>query len=310
MASRVRIIFTGVSMFIVNEDTSKQVKACVIMPDAEGTGDKQVLLSKKAPDGTFLRRHRAFVRFNLLQLERIANKTDLPVDAEGLWYVEGKRIAFKFTEAGVANPFRIDPALPNNLLSMPEIAGSYADKFPDVVSPTPPPKTLASQVLVNKGLLKNEIPIADLSTWVVPPTLNGTMPPVRKILTHLVTLELLDISAVEIVATPLTGGTPEIVKLQTIGTEDVNITISHLCHENPLRWLAKDAPINDDEDFKWHYMLLSPTVRTQLETSVLQGLPLPIPLRPLNVGTAGQGVNCPPSIGLSRPFDLDMFLPA
>jgi hypothetical protein len=307
MSFKVRIVFTGLCSFILNKDPTQQVRACVVLPDGEGGGIRETLI-KKAPDGTPLLRHRAFVRFKLPQLDRITDKTSLPVDAEGLWYIEGKRVAFRFQEGAADNSFKVDTSLPNYLLGMDELAGTYADDYLDIVQATPAAGVVTSQILLHRGLLKNEYPISKLSTWVIPGTLNGKTPPLRKILTHEVTLELLDISAVEMVATPLAGGAPEIVKLVSAAGEDVNITISHLCSDNPLRWTSLDKPLKDDEDYKWHYMLLSPAVQTNLEMNVLGGMVLPVPLRPLGAGTGGQGVNCPPTVGLPRNINLDNYL--
>lgn len=305
MSFKVRIVFTGLCSFILNTDGTKKVRACVVLPDGQGGGDRETL-RKKASDGTPLQRHRAFMRFNLRQLDRITDKTSLPVDAEGLSYIEGKRVAFRFQEGNVENSFKVDASLPDNLLGMDELAGIYADDFSDIVQVTPPPDTVTSQILLHRGLLKNEYDVDQLSTWVIPSTLNKKATPIQKILTHEVTLELLDISAVDIVAMPLVGGSPEIVKLVSAAGEDVTITISNLCSENPLRWTARDVPLKDDVDYKWHYTLLSPTVQDDLAMNILCGLPLPVPLVPLQ--GAGQGVNCPPTIGMPRKIDLDNYL--
>lgn len=302
MPFKVKIVFTGVCMFVPNNDPSKRVKVCVVLPDAEGPGNRRTT-SKKAPDGTFLRRHRAFVKFNMRQL---ADAQKIPSKCEGLLYIEGKRVAFKFAEG--ADEFKIDPSVRRHILDMSEIAGPYADDFADIVGLKPP--LVTSQILLDRGILKNEFPVDKLSTWVVPNTLNSLLPPMRRILTHEVTLELLNIASVELHSMPLEGGEAEVLQLKALAEEDVVITISHLCDENPLRWEAEDAQIKDDEDYKWHYMLLSPAIRTKLELGVLHGLALPVPLRPLNMDSAGQGVNCPPSTGRARFIDLDQFLPS
>jgi hypothetical protein len=176
------------------------------------------------------------------------------------------------------------------------------------VKATPPAGVVTSQILLHRGLLKNDFPVEQLSEWVIPGTLNEKTPPLRKTLTHEVTLELNDISAVEMIATPLLGGAPEVVKLVSTDGEDVTITISHLCSDNPLRWTAADKALKDDEDYKWHYTLLSPVIQDNLRQNVLGGLVLPIPLRPLDMGTNGQGANCPPTTGHPRDINLDSYL--
>src|SRR4051812_18854249 len=97
MSFDARIVFTGVCSFIFNKDTTKKVQACVVLPEAEGRGTFEIL-TQKAPDTTNLRRHRAFIRYSLLNLDAIPDKTGISEDADGLLYIEGKRITFNFTE--------------------------------------------------------------------------------------------------------------------------------------------------------------------------------------------------------------------
>ena len=299
----VRIGFSGVCSFIINSDGSRRVRACVVLPDAEGRKDNHIT-SKKAPDGTRLRRHRAFLKFNLRQLVAIPTKTDVPEEAEGLVYIEGFRVSFPITDAErKANPFKIDSTFTKYLLSMEEVAGSYADDYGEVVKKSPTANLIAGQVLIDGGTLKYDLPIVDLSTWVIPSTLNGKIPPLSKSLGHEMALELQNIADVAVILTPLGGGNPETIKFKPVAAEPVAISIVHLCSENPLRWKGKDLKAKDDEDFKWHYMLFSKTTRDNLEQNILNGLPLPIPLPPLQ--PAAQGANCPPSIGKARTFNLD-----
>jgi len=235
----------------------------------------------------------------------VANKKDVPVDSEGFVYIEDYRVSFKIPDAErLANPFMTDPTFRKYLLSMDEVAGSYADDYDQIVKPTPPARLIAAQVLIDSGTLKYDPRPNDppRSTWVIPNTLNGKVPPLSKSLTHEMALELLNISDLTILLAPLGGGAPDEIELKPVAAEPVEITIAHLCTENPLRWRSKDVKQIDDVDFKWHYMLFSKTTRDNLEINVLGGLPLPIPLTPIQ--PAAQGANCPPSIAKDRDFNL------
>jgi hypothetical protein len=306
MAFKVRIGFTGVCSFVINSDTTgRKVRACVVMPDAEGRGDKQHT-SKKAPDGERLLRHRAYLKFKLQQLVSITNKLDVPVDSEGLVYIEGYRVSFKIPDAErLANPFTADPTFRNHLLSMEEVAGVYADDFDEIVKPSPAANLIAAQVLIDSGTLKYDPQPGDppLETWIVPNNLTGKIPPLSKALTHEMALGLSNISELVVVLQPLGGGNPDEIKLKPVATEPVEISIAHLCSENPLRWKTTDVDQKADVDFKWHYMLFSLATRDSLTRNILGGLQLPIPL-PRFQGAA-QGANCPPSIAKDRDFNLD-----
>lgn len=309
MSFDARIVFTGVCSFIFNQDTARNVRACVVLPEAEGRGVFEIL-NQKSPDTLNLRRHRAFIRFSLLNLDAIPDKTGLTEDAEALLYVEGKRITFNFKEGDqgkVDNAFKVDPALWKNLVNLEEVAPNHADQFADVVSAKPPAGTLTSQVLLHRGTVKNELTATAMATWVLPSHLSGKVPPLTKTLTPEVSVALSDLNGFQIKATPFDGSTPDVLNLSAPTGKTLRVTISHLCSENPLRWISKDIEAKDDVDFKWHYMLLSPANRQDLELRVLNGLPLPMPLRPFD-GTGGQGVDCPPAIGKDRTFNLDSFI--
>jgi hypothetical protein len=302
MAFDCRIKFTGLCAFVPNKPLDQSPdKMCVVLVD----GTQADATPIQAIDGTILRRHRAFLVFDLKNLPGFPPQR--PKEGKGVWYLEQQRLTLDLGGGGQAFSTTFDatidatpdltgpsPGQENSfswVANMVKIAPTHAKMNASSVTTTPPAEVIA-QVILDQGTLATSQ--MEKIRFCFPNTLGPDI--LRKPLAHEVTLTLTAIPKLIVNATPLAaGGVPVSLELQQAAAgEPIEIEIVNLCEENPLRW-PKVSPIpQDDEDFRWYYQLLDAAEQGRVKTEI-RGLSLPIPFKEkARILPAVTGVNCFP----------------
>jgi len=200
---------------------------------------------------------------------------------EGVWYLDKTRLTFETT--GGNNPF--DTTKVKNLIALKDVASKYSTIDPDAWSFPPKAKVIA-QAYLNEGAVTTG---ATYPGWVFPNTLSPNPPKVIDVAAELV-LFYQDVDTFTVIST-LFSGQQQKLPLSGAPGETIQVTVSHLCDENPLRWYTKWDYLPPDEDFKWYFELLNQADKDKLPDD-LQGLPLPFPLQAGKHNA--QGANCFP----------------
>lgn len=300
MAFNCRIKFTGLCAFVPNKPLPGTERMCVVLVD--GTGADATAI--RALDGTVLRRHRAFLSFDLKNLPGFTSQR--PKEGKGIWYLEKQRLTLDVGAGGQAFSTTFDPAIdaavdhagpttPQEARSfswvadMKKVAPAHSKMDANAVSKTPPAEVLAQVILTKGTLFTSKI---EKVRWCFPNVLGPDI--IRKPVAHEVTLELTSIPKLIINAAKLSpSAVPVSLELQPATTgEDVEIEIVNLCEENPLRWDRHNPQPKDDEDFRWYYQLLEPSERAKVKNTI-RGLSLPIAFKEKSsLLPAATGVNC------------------
>lgn len=302
-----RIKFTGLCAFVPNKPLEQAPnKMCVVLVDATDKPTNPV----RALDGTPLRRHRAYVLFNL---KNYAGFTGKPTgEAKGVWYLQNQRVSLDLIGGQTfdTNYLKsaddkhdinvIDPVEEENfawVAGMTKMAAKFPAMDPLAVTTTPPQSVLA-QILLTKGSLRVNRP--ERQVWCFPKVLSGDV--IRRPIAHEAILELTGLTQLILQADALPGGASDSLELKPpVPGQRVEITVANLCEDNPLLWPKPPAP-KDDDDFKWYYQLLTGTDQANVNRE-RRGLALPAPLvERTSSGPNATGVNCFPVRFADIPF--------
>ena len=114
---------------------------------------------------------------------------------------------------------------------------------------------------------------------------------IRRPVAHEVVLELDNVTGLTLRADALPNGQSDSLEITAPEEETAKLTIANLCDENPLFWPKSPVP-KDDEDFRWHFELLTDAHKKAIKKYLL-GSSLPIP-RPemIPVTPSATGANC------------------
>lgn len=291
------IRFTGLCAFVPNKPLGQAPeRMCVVLVDGRKEGTK-------ALDGTKLRRHFGFVRFDLRNLPPGSNG---PKEHHGVWYLDRKQVVIYSDDATPLNTAsyvaRIDTeydiTTPNSgeerslswVPGLTKLMPAFSAIDPNCVSTAVAsvPNTVLAQVFFNTGILRAEEPASQL--WSV----SGVLSPqfARQPLAHEVVLTLTGVTKLSLIAKALPGGDTETLDLVPGPLGKIDLTISNLCDENPLRWPRSIPSPRDDDDFKWYYELMTRTQQIAINRQ-RRGAPLPIPVpERQKLGPNATGVNC------------------
>jgi hypothetical protein len=287
MAFNVEISFTGICAFIPNQDSTRDVKMCVALPDVRGEKSLENPNFVRPPASSFarkrLKRHMGFMNFSPADLSAV-DAGKVSDDLVGTWLLDKHRVVIK--ASGAPNPYENHAPLADLGKVAP---GLNVDT--DLVSETP--RSVVAQVLIDQGLLNGA---SNLGSWTFPTTLSGGSPEARAIASEVV-LSLKDLDKFSLQCTSIIGDTTKDRTWEfhrNSGT--VKIVIANLCDENPLRWPTTKEEAEPDEDFELYYELLFNAFdRFSLQGKLL-GLSLPIPFPATGAAAGnGQGVNCVPA---------------
>jgi hypothetical protein len=303
------IRFTGLCALVPNKPLDQTPeRMCAVLVDG-----RNLLGATKALDGTVLRRHRGFIRFDLRNLP-----TDYKGNEEhhGVWYLERKRIVIRDdTKAldttsyipGIDTNFDISATSTADETSFSWVAAltklmpAFAAIDPACVSTNiaSVPATVLSQVFFNTGKLTVEKPTPQV--WSVSGALSTQF--ARQPFAHEVVLTLTGVTQLTLEAKDLAGGADDKLELVPGSLGKIEITIANLCDDNPLRWPHDPSP-QDDDDFKWYYQLMTTAQHASINKQ-RRGAPLPTPIpERKKVSPNVTGVNCFSVRVADTPFNM------
>jgi hypothetical protein len=278
---------------------------------------------------SFLRRHRAFVRFPINDVSILSKQLQkegaLMDESLGIWYLRRDRLFFDFEEdpdtspevngfevSRLAIPPQGHPRTPTNenrdsftwALDMQKVFPRFSvDKR--LLSPTPPERSLAAQVIIDRGKVRTKS--TTRAVWDYDPTLSGNH--YQQVFAHEIMVRYTKLASARITAVNFDNPTRrkflDLTSLERGG--ELEIEIVNTCDVNPLQWPKDDDEPVPDEDTKWFFELIAPDLQDEIRTR-LEGRPLPIP-RPVkipddNIGAPGSG-NCIPPRLTSTPFSFE-----
>lgn len=180
--------------------------------------------------------------------------------------------------------------LPDRMIDLKELAGSYSDRNAEAVSEKAVEGVLA-QVVFRRGLSGIEEGAAVQSTWFLPDTLLDGRGDYRYI--EVAEPRFLDIPGLKraaLVFTDLASGKRTPLPLEPPTPDFMEILVSNRCQEARIVGEVRKAAgenrfqvVQMDDDFVFHYDVLHPTTRQSLSQHVSQteGENLPVPERVL-----------------------------
>lgn len=271
MPFNLEVSFIGLCLFVPNKTSTK---ICVVLPNAEGNAPN----SKKSLDGTWLSRHRAFLRFDMKNLKGMPQ---VPEDSLAVWHLTRRELKIDTIKD---NPFKITAL--DKVLNLLDIAPDFCVPDPDVV--TGDTDKITSRLLIEQGEILTGEPTAD--AWRVPPTLKLCGGIVRyPALSTRVILKIEKMDELILSVTQMTGGTDQApLHLEAPDGETVKISVVNLCDNNPLQWEPSLESV-PDVDFKWYFELLPDEKHDELAKR-LSGIELPVPVPEGQPN--GRGQNC------------------
>lgn len=301
------VVFTGVCGLVTDVPlggTASPTKMHLVLVDG---WDDTKLTSRPGVDGDTLPcRHGAMIQFPLDNLPG-AGSSGLPSSGQGVWYPVRHAIDFAFEEDPAdphLNDFRVDPGLAGSVADMSLIAPAFASLGgSDVLDTNPHSDVLANAVFTRGELTANSTVAED---WEFEAILSPSKVSVKGMVSEVV-LRLRRLASVTITASLFQGAgagrpgnpgrsAPDVVRLvATNPRQTIQIVIAVGCEENPLRWIeSSPSSLNVDDDFRWHYEILSPAEKTRLRTA-LGANKLPIPRKSTTPGPLAGGRNCFPA---------------
>jgi hypothetical protein len=311
MGFNLHVKFTGLVTFVKNADETAYPPMCAVLVDARE--------SRRALDGTILKRHRPFVRYPSREVVG-ATRNRGESENQGIWYIDRQRIYFEVFED--APPLTL-PTLTQQVKVFPDGHPEKPDfnerenkeslswlfdlkrLFPDfevdprVLAPQPDQEAMvAAQVVIDRGILGTGL-FTD-AVWEMDRVLSGA--PYRQVLSHEVKLVYENLREARMVAVSLDDPTAvrylDLTGLPLNGEEAVEIFVVNACDDNPLQWEVPLTP-TADVDSKWYFELLSTAARGKLSRSLgKHELPHPKPVEGFD-GSGGPGAqgshNCIPA---------------
>ena len=289
------IRFTGLCAFVPNKPLGQTPeRMCAVLVDGRKEGTK-------ALDGTELRRHRGFVRFDLRNLPTDYKGTK---EHHGVWYLERQRIVIRDDakpldttsyKPGIDANHDLDKVAAGEETSFSWVPGltklmpSYAAIDPECVSTNVAtvPDTVLAQIFFNTGKLTVEKPPPQV--WSISGALSTEF--TRQPLAHEAILTLSGVTQLTLEAKALPGGgVDDKLDLVPGALGKIEITIANLCDDNPLSWDRAPA-VRDDDDFKWYYQLMTTNQQDIIDVA-RRGAPLPAPIPQRQPSPNVAGVNC------------------
>jgi hypothetical protein len=278
MSFKLKITFTGILEFVPDKAFNLHpTTVYVLAPNGEVPDPTN---PPHGADGNELSRHTAFLR---MDAKHIVGSSGIPSSLQAIWYLGNRDFRIKWH--GAAQNLTIGDL--SGLPSLIDVAPAFSKVDPSAVSGSTPPGKLGTRFTLTAGTLNSG---KRQGKWVFPNIISKY--PVRvQDMSNEVILELAALDSVSIIGKPLAGGDDVSLDLTAQDGETIEVTIGNLCDTNPLEWpdLYDRKP---DEDFRWHFELLSPKDYADLATLV-NGFFLPFPY-PVGEPNA-QGANCFPA---------------
>lgn len=314
MAFDVKIIFSGLVMFVPNSYEKSKARMCALLLDGTNLkvrDEDGAVRERYALDGkSKLRYHKAFIRFPI----DIVSGIDPAIKSEnlGIWHLDRQRLILKTTppEKEGLNKFETQ-GLEHDVQG--SRTNENADNFfwtanlnrvyedfkvnPTLLFPNPPSGTIAAQFFIDQGKLGCESPTGFIMEY--DSTLSDKI--YKSVFSHEVSLVLQNLESATLTAISFDGSRPRreldlarLPKIPGIERETVEIYILNLCIENSLQWYTEHAP-SPDEDSKWYYELLSDHDKKIVKDHLWNGfLPIPRPVRESREPGGPGSTNCIP----------------
>lgn len=271
------IVLTG-TFALVPETAHAPPRLVALAPDGYADTVKH---PKNAQDGSALSRHYCFLRFPLSSLDGacIGQST-----LEGLLPLQGQDVTLSVT--GGSNDLTITNSNFSHIAPMNQLAPGYETLPMALLDPNPP--EVATRIILTNGTLRHGVPYGN---WVFPRTLSEK--PLTQTLSAEAHITLTGIDDLTVHTRPFASETTTSLVFANSDGTPLQLVFGNLCDENPLRWKTVVERLPPDEDFKWHYQLLSFQQHGRLRDALL-GLPLPIPH--MTGSFNAEGVNCFPAL--------------
>jgi hypothetical protein len=299
MSFNLKIIFSGLVMFVPNAYEESKARLCALLLDGTNLkikDEERGISERQALDGkSKLRFHRAFLRF---PCDIVSGNDSAELDDVGIWYLERQRLILKTDPHEQAiNSFEALGQEPDSAALVPssEDASSffcaadmnkvYKDFMvdPRLLLPNPPEGRVMAQFFIDQGTLSNE----SLTRFIMEydSTLSDSI--YKHAFSHEIALVLKDLEGAKLVAVSFDGSRPPreldlacLPKKKVPGENDlVEVYLLNLCTENPLQWNV-EGEVVPDIDSKWYYELLSEDDQASLKKILRNGfLPIPRPVQ-------------------------------
>jgi hypothetical protein len=295
MSFVLQVSFTGLCLYLVQEDRKR---LAVLQPDCRpDPADDEYFVH---PDGTRGARHAGYLRWDLANyVAAVAPGEVIPPRPADPRY----EVIHRFTKQEVKFDLPAATGTITGDLALPRFAEIANERNPaDTAQPLPllePVPHLFSTVvdevprplLMRLMLEDGELAATGSETWRFPRLFRRGKPGeyVGSFRSMATWTRKVDADELKITIADFDGGNAAVIRLKPVTNGGViALKIANLCSENPLEWreLNRRLVTEDDEDFKWLYRLLQPTLGREYD-DVLLGYALPIPLKPVVGGAAG-----------------------
>jgi hypothetical protein len=314
MSFKLHVAFSGLLDFIPNQDQSKDVRLCIVLPNAPN--------------------HNA--RISALRTGRL-RLGDSPVTDEISF--DNMRVSLRVRKANKAagrGPLNYQAPMIDGrikgVIPFEMIAGLRANETnPMVVSASASAAVgVRAQILIEEGSFALDMPNG-AARLELPATLTGHSETIEIAPRTFMTID--DVESAQLVTSPLSSSPGQEVAydISDDGGGEAGILLSYLC----TQMMSPGAHLTNDDDFKFHYRLLNPTQQEALGGARISLTPVPTvlflppeshaeraatqgPFKAMVAGTeisgdftlrslSAGGCNCAGSGGKPMPFDLDAF---